>query len=102
MFTFALKAVPKTINKVLKKNNVKIDDIDLFVFHQANKFMLESIQAKLNISKEKLFISLSGKGNTTSSSIPLALYDAIIQKLKSNSRVMLCGLVLDYHGQHQS
>ena len=92
MFTFALKAVPKTINKVLKKNNVKIDDIDLFVFHQANKFMLESIQAKLNISKEKLFISLSGKGNTTSSSIPLALYDAIIQKkLKSNTRVMLCG-----------
>ena len=92
MFTFALKAVPKTINKVLKKNKIKIEEIDLFIFHQANQFMLESIQTKLDICKEKLYIGLSGKGNTTSSSIPLALYDAAVQKkLKTNTKVLLCG-----------
>ena len=63
----ALKAVPKTIKKVLKKNNIKIDDIDLFIFHQANKFMLESIQAKLNMGKENYLLVYLVKYNIISS-----------------------------------
>ena len=73
ILNFTLNAVPETVDKALKKNNLEIDDIDMFVFHQANKFMLEKLQNKLGISDNRFFISLHGKGNTTSSTIPIAL-----------------------------
>ena len=92
MFAFALKSVPLTINKTLKKNKLKLSEIDLFIFHQANKFMLESIGKKIKIPKTKLFISLNKRGNTTSSSIPIAIYDAIKKsKIKKNMKICLCG-----------
>ena len=92
MFTFALKSVPSTIKKALKSNKLRISEIDLFILHQANKFMLESIRKKLGINENKLYISLNNRGNTTSSSIPLALYDAIKSKVvKKDMRVLLCG-----------
>lgn len=92
MFAFALKAVPVTIKQTLKKNKLKLSEIDLFIFHQANKFMLESIGKKINIPRNKLFISLNKRGNTTSSSIPIAIHDAVKKlKAKNNMKICLCG-----------
>ena len=90
IFAFTLTKVPKMVKEVLLKNNLQKEDIDLFVFHQANKYMLEHLRKKLKIEEEKFFDNLSMVGNTVSSTIPIALCDAREQgKLTGN--VLLAG-----------
>lgn len=90
IFAFTLTKVPKMMKDVLLKNGLQKEDIDLFVFHQANKYMLEHLRKKLKIEEEKFFDNLAFVGNTVSSTIPIALYDAREQgKLKGN--VLLAG-----------
>lgn len=97
LFNFTLRTVPNSINLVLKKNKLKIDQIDFFIFHQANKYMLESLRDKLKIDKNKFYINLENKGNTTSSSIPIAIYESLEKKLlKKNYKVLLCGFGVGY------
>lgn len=50
-----------------------MDNIDLFIFHQANQFILEHLREKIKIPKDKFYISIENFGNTVSSSIPIAL-----------------------------
>lgn len=61
---------------VLKKENLQQDDIDLWVFHQANKYMINYIRKMLEIDKEKFYICMEHVGNTVSSTIPIALVEA--------------------------
>ena len=90
IFVFTLTQVPKMLKDVLSKNNLQKEDVDLFVFHQANKYMLEHLRKKLKIDEEKFFDNLATVGNTVSSTIPIALCDAIEQgRLKGN--VLLAG-----------
>lgn len=97
ILNFTLNAVPETIGKALKKNNLQIDNIDMFVFHQANKFMLEKLQKNLGIADDKFFISLKGKGNTTSSTIPIALKDGLAKKvIGPEMNVLICGFGVGY------
>lgn len=97
IFTFTLSTIPKSVKDVLVLANKTIDDIDLFVFHQANKFMLEHLRKKLKIPQEKFFMSFSNYGNTVSSTIPIALKDALNEgKLKAGDTVMLVGFGVGY------
>ena len=90
IFVFTLTKVPKMVKEVLLKNNLEKEDIDMFVFHQANKYMLEHLRKKLKIEEEKFFDNLAFVGNTVSSTIPIALCDAREQGiLKGN--VLLAG-----------
>lgn len=90
IFMFTLVKVPKMMKEVLTKNNLQKEDIDLFVFHQANKYMLEHLRKKLKIDEDKFFVNLAKVGNTVSSTIPIALCDARDEaKLKGN--VLLAG-----------
>ena len=90
IFAFTLIKVPKMMKEVLIKNNLEKEDIDLFVFHQANRYMLEHLRKKLKIEEDKFFDNLAMVGNTVSSTIPIALSDAREQgKLKGN--VLLAG-----------
>jgi 3-oxoacyl-[acyl-carrier-protein] synthase-3 len=84
-------------NDILKKHNYSIDDIDLFVFHQASYFMLDVIRRKCKIPKEKFFVNIENFGNSVSSTIPVALYDAE-QKgvLKKGMKVVLAGFGIGY------
>ena len=77
IFNFTSEAIPKLTNQILNKINLKLDDIDLFVFHQANKYMLNHIRRKIGIPEDKFFISMENCGNTVSSTIPIALYEAM-------------------------
>jgi len=95
IFAFTLSAVPTLVKETLSKNSLTEEDIDLFVFHQANKYMLDFLRKKLNIRKEKFYLYLSEVGNTVSSSIPIALYEAQHEKrLKGN--VLLAGFGVGY------
>lgn len=76
IFSFTLRVVPKMVRKTLEKNGLYDEDIDLYVFHQANSFMLSHLRKKLKINEDKFFINMSEIGNTVSSTIPIALKDA--------------------------
>jgi 3-oxoacyl-[acyl-carrier-protein] synthase-3 len=76
IFSFALKAVPATVGRLLAKSSLRLEQVDLFVFHQANSFMLESLRKLLKISPERFVLDLADKGNTVSSTIPIALLEA--------------------------
>ena len=92
IFNFTLEIVPKTIDEVLGRNNLTRNDIDLYVFHQANKFMLDTIRKINGLPREKFYVNLEGTGNTVSSTIPIALRqleDA--KKIQKGMKIMLMG-----------
>ncbi len=90
IFMFTLVKVPKMLKAVLEANELLKEDIDLFVFHQANKYMLEHLRKKLKIDEDKFFVNLDKVGNTVSSTIPISLCDAReVGKLKGN--ILLAG-----------
>lgn len=92
IFNFTLDVVPKTMENVLAKNNLVREDIDLYVFHQANKFMLDTIRKVNGLPRDKFYVNLETTGNTVSSTIPIALKqldDA--GRLKPGMKVMLMG-----------
>lgn len=97
IFNFTLNIIPSLISNVLKRNDMEMDDIDLFVFHQANKFMLEHLRKKLQIREDFFFISMSYCGNTVSSSIPIALKTAESEgRIKPGMRVLIAGFGVGY------
>lgn len=92
VFLFTLGTIPNEISKLLETAEIKLDDIDLFVFHQASRFVLESIGKKLSIPEDKLVIDLEEVGNTTSSSIPIAMKRAADRgQLKKGQKIMVFG-----------
>ena len=97
IFLFTLSAVPKLITNTLLKNDMEKDSIDLFILHQANKFMLDNLKKKAKIEDEKFYIHLEDCGNTVSSTIPIALYHAKKEnKLKIENNVLLAGFGVGY------
>ena len=92
IFLFAVKKVPIMINDLLEKSDLSKDDIDLYIFHQASYFMLDVIRKKMKLSVDKVFINIQDYGNSVSSTIPLALYDAEKKGvLKKGMKVLLAG-----------
>jgi 3-oxoacyl-[acyl-carrier-protein] synthase-3 len=97
IFNFALREVPALVNNILEKNNMALDDVDLFVFHQPSRFLLETLRKKINIPPEKFFINIEDYGNTVSTTIPLALTDAVkAGKLKKGMKIMVAGFGIGY------
>jgi 3-oxoacyl-[acyl-carrier-protein] synthase-3 len=92
IFLFAVKKVPQLVNEILEKNKLTAEDVDLFVFHQASYFMLEVIRKKIKLAPEKVFLNIQDYGNSVSSTIPMALYDAEKKGvLKKGMKVLLAG-----------
>lgn len=97
IFRFTLDAIPELINRLLLRENLTLNDIDLFVFHQANQFILEHLRKKIGIPLEKLILFMESCGNTVSSTIPIVLKEALIQnKLIECKKVMLVGFGVGY------
>jgi 3-oxoacyl-[acyl-carrier-protein] synthase-3 len=95
IFNFTLESVPRLVRDTLNVNNLIQSDIDLFVFHQANKHMLEFLRKKIQIEKNKFYYYLENAGNTVSSTIPIALYEAQKEnKLRGN--ILLAGFGVGY------
>lgn len=92
IFTFTITDVPRDIMKFMSQFNIDKNDVDLYVFHQANLFILKHLSKKLKIPMEKLTVSIDRYGNTSGESIPLALVDALGGE-ESNKpiKLLLCG-----------
>ncbi|MDE6300845.1 MAG: ketoacyl-ACP synthase III [Muribaculaceae bacterium] len=95
IFTFTQKNVPVVIKLTLEKNHLSQDQIDLFVFHQANSYMLNFLRKKIKIAPEKFYVNMSMIGNTVSNSIPIALADARNDGQLSGN-VLVCGFGVGY------
>lgn len=90
IFDFTANAVPPMVTEVLRKNNLALEQIDLVVFHQANKYMINYLRKLIGIDKEKFYIYLDTVGNTVSSTIPIALYEAK-KEGKLHGKILLAG-----------
>lgn len=84
IFTFTLTAVPSVFKRILERENLTLEEIDIVIFHQANKFILDALQKKLKIPEEKMHRSYEEYGNTVSSTIPIGLKIEMM-KNKNNS-----------------
>ena len=92
VFAFTISDVPSSIKHFMSQYNIDKNDVDMYVFHQANLFILKHLAKKLNISMEKLAISIDRYGNTSGESIPLTLVDALGSEDSNEPvRLLLCG-----------
>jgi len=92
ILNFTLDAVPSMMKDILIKNDIEGNMVDYYVFHQANKFILNTIRKISMIPKEKFYINIENTGNTVSSTILIALKDCISDNIiKSNMHVMISG-----------
>lgn len=95
IFNFTIETVPGLIKEVIHKNGLKFEEVDQFVFHQANKFMIDYLRKKIKIDKDKFVEYLSQVGNTVSSTIPIAMTEEIKEgRLKGH--VLLAGFGVGY------
>lgn len=89
---FALDVVPRALKSIFRRNNLEKEDIDYFVFHQANYFMLRSLQKICKLGKLPYWNDMKEYGNTVSNSVPIALADILsMEKDKKLQRVLLMG-----------
>lgn len=92
IFNFTLDAVPAMMKDILEKNKLEKDQIDYYVFHQANKFMLNTIRKVCLLPKEKFYVNLTTTGNTVSSTVLIGLKDCLDnQIIKKGNHVMISG-----------
>ena len=92
IFTFALENVPSMVEELLRRSGKTREQIDCFVFHQANRFMLERLRQQCDLDASRYFNDIRTRGNTVSSSIPIAMIDAQAEGLlKPGHTAMLIG-----------
>lgn len=92
IFNFTLDAVPAMMKDILTKNKLEKDEINYYVFHQANKFMLSTIRKVCVLPKEKFYINLAETGNTVSSTVLIGLKDCLTKEtIKPGMNVMISG-----------
>ena len=92
IFTFTLRVVPPLVARVLERAGVEAGEVDTWIFHQANAYMLSHLRRKLAIPEERFVVDMSDVGNTVSSTIPIALTRAIASgRVAAGSRSVLLG-----------
>lgn len=92
VYKFAVNALPTAFEAAAEKVGITKDDIDYFVPHQANVRIIETAAKKLGVSMDKFIVTLDHYGNTSSSSIPLALNEAIDKGIiKRGMKIALIG-----------
>jgi 3-oxoacyl-[acyl-carrier-protein] synthase-3 len=93
VFKFAVRNTEEACRRLLQRNNIEANDIDLFVSHQANRRIITSAADRLGLAPEKVIINIEKYGNTTAGTIPLALADAICEgRLKKGDLVLLASV----------
>ena len=97
VYRFTVETVPRLLEELLAKSGQRVEDVDHFIFHQANKFMLERLRARTPIPQEKFWVDLADTANTVSVTIPLALEKAHCRgQIRSGHRLALVGFGVGY------
>jgi len=77
VYKFAVRCIPKAIEEAVQRAHMTIDDVDLFIPHQANIRIIDAAAGRLGQPREKFFINVERYGNTSAASVPVALYEAV-------------------------
>jgi 3-oxoacyl-[acyl-carrier-protein] synthase III len=97
IFSFTLRVIPQAVEAALHRSGLEMDAIDLFIFHQANGFMLEHLRAKMEIPPDKFPVMMRETGNTVSSTIPLVIERLMAEgKLDEGTRTLVAGFGVGY------
>lgn len=92
IFKFAINVIEKSIDNILDRTNLKLEDIKLIIPHQANQRIISNVAKKLNVDNDKFFVNLEKYGNTSAASIPMALCEAFeSNKITKGDKVILVG-----------
>ncbi len=91
VFRFTSRVIPPFIEEVLRENEVAKENIDQFVFHQANAHMLKVMRENLGVAPERFYINMRDGGNTVSSTIPIALKQYAATMEKQVERILVAG-----------
>ncbi len=98
IFNFTLQRVPPLVNAVTELRGWQVPEVDLFVFHQANGFILKTLVRKLKIRNEQAPINIERFGNTSMTSMPLLIADSAANRLRSpeSTKVVVAGFGVGY------
>jgi 3-oxoacyl-[acyl-carrier-protein] synthase-3 len=88
IFNFAMRNVPQNLEKCLRKNKITMDNVDMWLFHQASLFIIKNIIKILKLDSQKVPFNIREYGNTVSSTIPLLLKDYLFS---SNNIIFMSG-----------
>jgi 3-oxoacyl-[acyl-carrier-protein] synthase-3 len=88
IYSFAISQIPQHVERCLALNGLRLEDVDRFVFHQANRFMLESLRDRMKLPAEKVVIDVADGGNTVGSTIPIALEALLPERHRT---ILICG-----------
>lgn len=93
VWNFVTSITPELLKNVLTKAGISVDDIDLFVFHQANRVMIEHCLRELGVDPARAHFTIENYGNTAAASVPITLHDAVVQgRLKRGQLVLLAAM----------
>ena len=93
VFKFAVRKTEEIARRLLERNGIEANELDLFVSHQANRRIITAAAERLGLPESKVIINLEMYGNTTAATIPLALADAVREgKLKHGDLVLLASV----------
>lgn len=92
VYKFVVKILPQYIDQCLEMANMKAEDVDYLIPHQANQRIIEAVQQRLGYSDEKVISNIKYYGNTSAASVPIALAEGVESgKVKLPSTAILCG-----------
>ncbi|HEV8633263.1 MAG TPA: beta-ketoacyl-ACP synthase III [Chloroflexota bacterium] len=92
VFKFAVKIVVESTREVLDRAKLGVDDVDLFIPHQANVRIIDAAAKTLGLPNEKVYTNLDRYGNTSAASIPIALCEAIEEgRMRPGDNLVMCG-----------
>ena len=92
MYRFAVSAVPECGEELLRRAGRTVEDVDRYIFHQANMRIIRSAVRKMGISEEKCFLNVEQYGNTSAASVAVALAECLERKeIKRGDRMMAVG-----------
>ena len=89
VFRVAVGKIPELVEEALKANGLKVEDVDLFIPHQANLRINQFAALKLGVPEEKFYSNIQRYGNTTAASLPIALSEVLEQGLIKEGQIMM-------------
>ncbi len=92
VFKWAVRMIPDIVGEMLFRASMSLEDVDLFIPHQANLRIIDAAVEGLGIDREKVFVNLDRYGNTSAASIPISIAEAVQQgRIKTGTNVLMVG-----------
>ncbi|MGH2455803.1 MAG: beta-ketoacyl-ACP synthase III [Candidatus Limnocylindria bacterium] len=97
VYKYATRQMADSAASALRSAGLTVDDVDQFVFHQANLRIIKSVEKALNIPEDKVFVNIEKYGNTSAASVPMALVEAVAAgRIKQGDRVLMVAFGAGY------